>query len=235
MSKSRELPTTQTENGDDVTQPMPLDESPASKPRRRSTGRSVRKRPTRATATPMQGFTARIVWGVVTLLIGGVLGALLTVTWLVWLAPAPQAPLPTPAGHGDVSLTIDDAFLTNVAQNAANNAGLPVPITNVHAHIQPNDTIALTGDAGGILFFGATHFSALAQPRIVNGHLMIHLLSGNIGGATAPAGTLSALESSINQQLSGSAFSPTFNGVQYVVTGVTTANGSMTVKLGPKS
>lgn len=234
MSNSRDLPTTPNDNRDYVTQPITLDEPPTPKLRRRLEGHSVRKRPT-PTEAPKQGQTARIVWGVVTLLIGGVLGALLTVTWLVWLAPAPQTPLPTPTGHGDVSLTIDDAFLTNVAQSAANNAGLPVPITNVHAHIQPNDTIAITGDTGGFLFFGPIPFSALAQPQVVNGHLTIHLLSGNIGGATAPASTLKALETSINQQLSGSAFAPTFNGVQYVVTGVTTANGLMTVKLGPKS
>jgi len=234
MSNSPDLPTTQSDNRDYVTQPITLDKPPASKPRRRPVGQSVRKRPTPAT-TRTNGLAGRIIWGGVTLLIGVVLGALLAVAWLVWLAPAPQTPLPTPVGHGSVSLTVDDAFLTNVAQNAANNAGLPLPITNVHAHIQPNDTIAITGDVGGILFFGGTHFSAVAQPRVVNGRLTIHLLSGNIGGATAPSATLTALETSINQQLNGSAFSPTFNGVQYVVTGVTTANGSMTVKLGPKA
>jgi len=233
MSNADDLPTLTSDTRDYATLPIKTEEPPAPRPRKRATGHSVRKRPSRADA-PKQGLVARIIWGAVTLLIGGIVGALLTVAWLVWLAPGPQAPLPTPTGHGDLSLTLDDAFLTNVAQTAANNAGLPVAITNVRAHIQPNDTIAITGDAGGFLFFGATHFSALAQPRVVNGHLTVHLLSGNIGGATAPSSTLSTLESSINQQLSSPAFSPTFNGVQYVVTGVTTSNGLMTVKLGPK-
>jgi hypothetical protein len=233
MSNSRDLPTTKSDTREYATQPITMDEPPTPKPRKRQTGHSVRKRPTPTSKLP-QGLVARIIWGVVTLLIGGVLGALLTFTWLVWLAPGPQAPLPVTAGHGDVSLTMDDAFLTNVAQSAANNAGLPVPISNVHAHIQANDSIAITGDAGGFFFFGPTHFSAQAQPRVVNGHLTVHLLKGNVGGATAPATMLSALENSINQQLSSPAFSPTFNGVQYVVTGVSTTNGLMTVKLGPK-
>ncbi len=233
MSTSHDLPTTRSDTRDYATQPITIDEPTAPKLRKRSVGHSVRKRPAPSEA-PKQGLVGRIIWGLVTLLIGGVLGAILATAWLVWLAPSPQAPLPNPPGHGDLSLTLDDAFLTNVAQSAANNAGLPVPITNVHAHIQSNDTIAITGDAGGILFFGATHFSAVAQPRVVNGHLTVHLLSGNVGGATAPGGMLSALESSINQQLSSTAFSPTFNGVQYVVTGVSTSNGLMTVKLGPK-
>ncbi len=243
MSDTPDQSSRQHDATDYITRPIALDDPTTITNQSTATGRAHTPKPTReskaakaakAAKARRRGLVGRLIWGLVTLLIGALIGALFMVSWLVWLAPVAQKPLPNPSGQGAISLTVDDAFLTNVAQNAANTAGLPVTITNVHAHIQANGTIAITGVVPGFFILPATSFSALAQPLVVNGHLTIHLLSGEIGGAAAPTSTLQALESSINQQLSGSALSPTFNGVQYVVTGVTTTNGEMTVKLGPK-
>lgn len=240
MSDTPDQSSRQHDAFDYITRPIALDDPTTIVKQSTATGKAPASKPASAPRKPnapkprRRGLVGRLIWGLVTLVIGALIGALFMVGWLVWLAPAAQKPLPNPSGQGAISLTVDDAFLTNVAQNAANTAGLPVTITNVHAHIQANDTITITGVVPGFFILPATSFSALAQPLVVNGHLTIHLLSGSIGSAAAPTSTLQALESSINQQLSGSALSPTFNGVQYVVTGVTTTNGAMTVKLGPK-
>ncbi|HLY30063.1 MAG TPA: hypothetical protein VKQ36_03490 [Ktedonobacterales bacterium] len=170
------------------------------------------------------------------LVVGLALGATLTLAWLVWYAPSAQPALPNTAtaGPGSIAITVDDAFLTNVTQAAISSASLPVPITNVHAHILAGDSIVITGQTPALPFLGPGHFSATAQPLVSNGKLSIHLLKGTLGGITAPTQVLRAIEIAINQQLDGTTFAPTIGNVQYVVVSVTTTTGHMTMTLEPQ-
>ncbi|SRR5579875_230340 len=171
------------------------------------------------------------------LLVGVALGVVLTVGYLVWLTPSAQPTLPNTSaatGPGTISITVDDAFLTTVTQTAISSANTPVPITNVHAHILAGDSIVITGQTPPIFFFGPGHFSATAQPVAHNGRLGVHLIKGSLGGINAPTQVLKLIEANINQQLGGTAFAPIIGNTQYVVVGVTTTAGHMTLTLQPQ-
>ena len=134
-------------------------------------------------------------------LTGFVLGALAIIIALMALPPRQPVTVPpatTEPGH--ITVTVDDATLSQLAAAGVQNANLPVAVSNVHAHIQDGSALAIAGDAA-LSLVGTRPFAAAAQLSVANGRLVVHLTRGLIGDLSLPAPTLAALESALNDRL----------------------------------
>ncbi len=139
-------------------------------------------------------------WGVGGLLVG-VLLTFLILLFFVAQPPAAAPQKPNPVTVGDLSVVMDDAFLTRIlnAEVAGGNAGLP--ITNLQAEIQPNEQIVITGDVSLFAGVATRRFSADAQVSVQNGHLLVHLTNATVGGFVAPAVFTTPIENQVNSKL----------------------------------
>lgn len=134
---------------------------------------------------------------------GLVLGMLAMFLVMVFAAPQPRAATPQPqpsAQIGDLSVTVDDAFLSKYLNAELKQTSTSIPISNVAVQIEPNDKLLLTGDAQ--LFAGLTRrFTAHANVAAANGSLVVHITSATVGGYNAPQFVLAPIQHSINSQL----------------------------------
>jgi len=163
--------------------------------------------------------------------IGGlILGVILTLVLLFGLGSQQRVANTTPA-PGHLTITMDDAFLTQFTRAAIQQAQLPVAISSVNAHIQAGDTIAIAGEAS-LPFVGAQPVSIQAQPYAGGGYLKVQLLNGDVGGEPLPDTILQSLQSALNKQLAQfNNLAPSGGGVRYVVSGVSTTDGQMNITL----
>jgi len=166
-------------------------------------------------------------------LTGFVLGALAVIIALMALPPRQTATVPAAAAEpGHITVTLDDATLTQLVAAGVQNAHLPVPVSNVHAHIQDGDALAIAGDAA-LPLVGTRPFAAAAQLSVADGRLAVHLTRGAIGDLSLPAPALAALESALNDRLAAHDLAIFPGGPRYAITGLTTSDGRLTLILAP--
>lgn len=168
-------------------------------------------------------------------MLGALLGAVIAVAFLAFANPQPQATSPVAPGGGNVAVTVDDAFLTTALRVAFQQTRLPVQVRDASAHCVPGDRILVSGAADLPLLGVSAPVSMTLQPVVGHGHLTMRILSAHIGGLTLPATADAALERAVDAQLSGlggAALGGAPGAPTYALTGVTTADGQLTLTLG---
>lgn len=176
----------------------------------------------RLTPTRVQLF-----WGALGLLIG----IIATVIVLLVIAPEPPAVIVTPPSTSDVSITMDDAALSNLTAAGLAQADLPFTVTNVHDHILPNNVVQITGDVplfGGIAI---RRLSATATLDVDQGHVVLHVQSASVGGFDLPSVVTRAIESSFNARSADLTNSLNVDSTHYDVSGISSSSGRLTLKL----
>ena len=140
-------------------------------------------------------------WGCGGLVVGAVIGAVVLALALFAFGPRPEAASPgVGSQYGNLSINMDDAYLTRQVSAAVSQANLPIKLSNVQAEILPDEQVKISGDTTGSFPIGA-HLEAVAQLRIVNGQLALHIINAQIGGLPLPASLASALEKPMNAKL----------------------------------
>lgn len=164
---------------------------------------------------------------------GLVVGVLLAFTALVILGPQPRAPTPATTSVAPVhaTITLDDAFLSQLGSDALHGAALPFTITNVRVAIHPANQFAVFADAtAGPLTRQLTLTGTLAA---VDGRLRLRVTQAAVGGLALPAALDAALESALNARLATLNELFQFGGTSYAITSVTTREGQLTLGLAP--
>ena len=168
-----------------------------------------------------------LLWGV-----GGlVVGALAMLLLLLLLAPQPKAAVPARPGTSDITITLDDAALTQVLQSSIKATQSPLTITNLAAQIMPGDKVVISGDAVLLPGTPSRQFTTDADLYTTNGHLALHLANSRFGGTPAPAFLTGLIEDQINAELAKPASAPGLAGEQYLVSGVSTQANHMVITL----
>lgn len=181
--------------------------------------------------TPAQRQLA--LWGCGGLVAGLIIGIVVTVFGLVVFAPQPRAATPNPAATaGDLTITMDDVYLTQVVNSAVSQASLPISLNNIQVEIQPNNQVTMSGHARTFVP-GGSQLVAIAQIGAQSGAPTLHILSANIGGLTLPATVTRALELAINAQLSEQTQGLLPQG--YVITGVSTTEHHLSIAISRQS
>lgn len=169
----------------------------------------------------------QLLWGVSGLLIGIVL----TVLVLIWVAPEPPAVVKPKASASDVSITIDDAALTNLAAAGIAQAGLPFGVSNVQAHIQPNDIVQITGDVPILGGLDMRRLSATARLDVQSGHLVMRITHASVGGLELPSVLVAAIENAFDIKSAQLTNSLIVDNTHYTVSGVSSTSGNLTLRL----
>jgi len=170
----------------------------------------------------------RFTWGC-----GGLLlGILLSTLFLVVLAPRPSAVALSPAPPADITLTVDDQYLTRLVVQGVEAASLPgFTISNVKAHVAANNVLAFSGDVATGPGISLASLNAQGQLGASGGILVVSNVYGVLGGLTLPAVVDSALELGINIAITNERQRLTQGGITYYVEGVSTTNGRLTLAL----
>lgn len=167
--------------------------------------------------------------------VGGlIVGILLALGALVVLAPQPRAAVPhAPASTapGHATLTLDDAFLSQLSADALRQAGLPFALSNVRVAIHPANQIAIAADAtAGPL---TRQLAITGILSVDGGRVRLHVTQAAVGGLSLPAPLDAALESALNARLATLNGLLQFGGTSYAITSVTTEEGQLTLGLAP--
>ena len=164
--------------------------------------------------------------------IGGVLvGILLALVALVILAPQPRVARQPGAAPAHATLTLDDAFLSQLSGDALRGAALPFTLSNVRVAIHPDNQIALVADA----ITGPLNRQLAMTGTLVadSGQLHIHVTQASVGGLTLPAALDTVLGSALNARLATLNDQFQVGGTRYAITSVTTQEGQLTLGLAP--
>jgi hypothetical protein len=141
------------------------------------------------------------VWGCGGLLIGLVIGVLATLLGLFVFAPRPQVASPdTGEASGELGISLDDVYLTQILSDAMSSSTLPIQLSNIQAEILPGDQIQLSATTSGQFPISAP-LVATAQLQLESGQPTIHFVSAQVGGLPLPAAITTALEQPINTKL----------------------------------
>lgn len=168
-----------------------------------------------------------MLWGVGGLVVGIVLTALV----LFLAAPEPAAVVKPPVSASDVSITIDDAALTNLAAAGIAQAGLPFSVTNIQAHIKPSDIVQITGDVPILGGLDMRRLSATATLGVKNGHVVMHITNASVGGLGLPSILVAAIENSFDVRSAQLTDSLTVDNTHYVVSDISSTSGELTLRL----
>lgn len=168
----------------------------------------------------------RLTWGC-----GGLLlGVLLAVLGLVVLAPHPSfAPAGPPPAH-DISITVDDRYLTRLVGEGVARANLPFVIRGISAHAAPNNVVVITGQAQ-IAGVASAELKAQAQAYASDGTIAVRNLYGSIGGVGLASAATDVLQTAINARIAAERQLLMQGGIQYRVVGVSSADGQLTLHL----
>jgi len=169
----------------------------------------------------------RAVWA----LVGCLVGIVGTVLALVLLAPAPAQTEPTPPVASGIVVSIDDATLAQVIADGLAQANTPFHTSNIQVSILLGNLVDISGDATYSIV-PAQRLSVTGQVSAQDGHLHMHLIRASIGGLNLPAPLVGVLEQSINNQLVRLGGMLVLGGTRYVVTGVSTSDGILSLTLG---
>lgn len=164
---------------------------------------------------------------------GVVVGVLLAFTALVILGPQPQAPTSatTSVVPAHATITLDDAFLSQLDAEALTGAALPFAISSVRVAIHPANQIAIYADATAGLF--TRQLTVTGTLTAVDGRLRLSVTQASVGGLALPAALDAALESALNARLAALNDLFQFGGTSYAITSVTTQEGKLTLGLAP--
>lgn len=172
-------------------------------------------------------------WGCGGLIAGLIIGIVVTVFGLVVFAPQPQPATPNPASTaGDLSITMDDVYLTQVVNSAVSQASLPISLSNIQVEIQPNNQVKMSGHASTFVP-GGSQMVATAQVGAQSGAPTLRILSASVGGLTLPATVTGALELAINAKLAEQTQALLPQG--YVITGVSTTEHNLSIAISRQS
>lgn len=169
---------------------------------------------------------ARILWGVA----GLILGVILTAVVLIVIAPQPPA-VNTPSTTGNISVTLDDAALSDLTAAGLAQAKLPFTVTNVYAHVHPDNVVDITGDVpllGGIVIRRLAVTAALSAEQ---GHIVMHVQRATVGSLGLPAVVTHAFESAFNARSAELTNALDIQGTRYEVSGVSSTEGKLTLNL----
>lgn len=169
----------------------------------------------------------RLLWVVV----GVVFGIALTLLVLIWLAPQ-AAPLHAPpANSSDITISLNDANLAAVISDSLTQANLPFSVSNVRAHIQPNDIVTISANAD-VPLLPTRDLSATARVTVVNGDLSLKIEKGTIGGLNLPSPIVNTIENALNRKFVTLGGLLILGHTQYDVSGVTTSENSLVLSVG---
>ena len=169
----------------------------------------------------------QLAWGVLGLLVG----IFATAIFLVAVAPEPLAIQIPPPAASDVSITMDDAALSNLTAAGVAQANLPITVTNIHDHILPNNVVQITGDVpllGGIV---VRRLSATATLTAEQGHVALHVKDASVGDFGLPAVVVTAFEEAFDARSAQLARALSVGSTHYDVSGVSTSDGRLTLSL----
>jgi hypothetical protein len=166
----------------------------------------------------------------VTGIIGLVLGVLLMVGYLLLFAPAPRQAVPGTSANDPVTITLDDAYVSQVVAASLAQSQPSLAVSNVKTQINPGNQLLISGNANAL--GAARPFSATADVFVKNGALAMSINAIQLVGLPVPDTLTSTLEGSINTQLrqTSTSFLPPNSG--YAIKGVTTSAHRMTIHIG---
>ncbi len=170
----------------------------------------------------------RITWGC-----GGLLlGILIATLALIAFAPHPKTVALSSAGEADITVTLDDKYLTRLVTQGINAANIPAfTVTHVKAHIAPENVLTFSGSVVTGPGLSLVDLTAQAQIAASGGLLVVSNLSGELGGLALPSVVNSALELGINLAITNERQRLTQGGIHYYITGVTSSDGLLTITL----
>ena len=163
-----------------------------------------------------------LLWG-----IGGLaLGVVLTLAVQVLLAPGTST-VPSSTAGGDIMISIDDTFVAQQAARGVSQVQLPFTISGMRAHINPGNTISISGTAstGPV----AQQFAATSQVWVAGGQLQSHLTSAAVGSAQLPDLVTSVLDDAIDLQLDGAVARLLPSSTGLALSGISTSDGKLTL------
>ncbi len=170
-----------------------------------------------------------VLWGIVGFVVGGLLTLALA---LVALAPAPAPSAPAQTSGAALTVTLTDTLLT---QSLNSNLGSgAVALGQPRAHIQANGQLVISGVLQGPAGAGSD-VTVVTQPYVSQHTLAIRVLRASVAGFAIPPSALDSMRDQINQQLARSSHVSMGVGGALVVSGVSFANGSMTLSYAPAS
>lgn len=166
----------------------------------------------------------------VTGIIGVVLGVLLMVGYLLLFAPAPRQAVPGTSGNDPVTITLDDAYVSQVVAASLAQSQPSLAVSNVKTQINPGNQLLISGNVNAL--GAARPFSTTADVFVKNGALAMSINTIQLVGLPVPDTLTSALEGSINTQLrqTSTSFLPPNSG--YAIKSVTTSAHRMTIHIG---
>ncbi|HZC06977.1 MAG TPA: hypothetical protein VE338_15185 [Ktedonobacterales bacterium] len=187
--------------------------------------------PTRFSRAPLSPQRGRVGRGWFWAVIGFLAGCLLTlVVAMAALAPAPAPSVPAQSRGAALTVTLTDTLLT---QSLGSNLGAGVvAVAQPRAHIQANGRIVISGVLQGITGAGSD-ITVVTQPYVSQHTLAIRVLRASVAGFALPPSSLNSMRDQINQQLAQSSRISLGVGSALVVSGVSFANGSMTLTYAP--
>jgi hypothetical protein len=167
--------------------------------------------------------------------LGFAIGCLLTtVVAVALLAPAPAPSAPAQTNGATLNITLTDALLT---QSLSSNLGAGlgaggVALTQPQVHIQANGEMVVSGTLQGSIAAGSDA-TVVVQPYVSQNTLALRTLRASIAGISLPTTVVAALLDQVNQQLRQSSRISYGVGQALVVTGVSFADGAMTLSYAP--
>lgn len=165
------------------------------------------------------------------IVVGIIFGIALTLLVLIWLAPQP-APLNAPrANSSDITISLNDANLAAVVSDSLTQANLPFSVSNVRAHILPNDIVRISANAD-VPLLPTRDLSATARVTVINGNLSLKIEKGTIGGLDLPSPLVDTIENALNQKFVTLGGLLILGHTKYDVSGVTTAENSLVLSVG---
>lgn len=168
-----------------------------------------------------------LLWGT-----GGLLaGLLLAFLIAVWLAPQPVTSPPVAQDAGDVTITMNDTFLTSLVVEGVAQANFPFKVTNICAHIEPGSTVFVRGDAPLL----QRELTATGHLSAENGVLVMHITQATIGGLNLPAVLLRSFEQQFNKEAAKISSNLQVGGATYRVASVSSTSGRISVSLARKT
>ncbi len=175
---------------------------------------------------------------ILNILIGLVAGIILSAAGfsliLLFITSGSPGTVPANQGtNGDLTLTVQfsQAYLTTLAQQHINGAGVPGHISNVQVKTTHNAPIVITADDQiGILGLTVTRQLTIdVQPYVQDCHVHMHVTHADLGGVALTSYSAS-LENQLNQQLTlNSSTLP--HGFSYCATSVSTEDSGVLITL----
>lgn len=187
---------------------------------------------TQHTWGPQRGDGRRLLGCLAPAIAGVLVGIVLALIALVALAPPPRgAPPPSTSIPAHATITLDNAFLSQLSADALRQTTLPFALANVRAAIHPGNQIAIAADATAGPF--TRELAAAGTLTVADGRLHLHVTQASVGGLALPAALNGALESTLNARLAALNDLLQLGGTSYAITSVTTQEGLLTLGLAP--